>query len=156
MTHTAQVRLEVESRPENLALVRRVLVAFADALAVDGPLVGDIETAVSEACNNVVLHAYGDQLGPLIVSLAAGETTIEACVEDRGHGIQGRSKAGPSTGIGLPLIGALADRAEFRSLEGGTRVRMGFGARRKPQVRRRPTAPLEPPRPADAPPAPSA
>lgn len=156
MTHTAKVRLEVESRPENLALVRRVLVAFANALAVDGELVGDIETAVSEACNNVVLHAYGQQPGPLIVSLVAGETTIEACVEDRGSGIQATSTPRPSVGIGLPLIGALADRAEFRSLEGGTRVRMGFGARRNQRLSRRLAAPPENPQRADAPPAPSA
>jgi serine/threonine-protein kinase RsbW len=156
MTHTANVRLEVESRPESLAIVRRVVAAFATALAVDGQLVGDIETAVSEACNNVVLHAYGARSGPMIVSLSVDGTKLEACVEDHGQGVRGGSGTNPSTRIGLPLIGALADRAEFRSVEGGTRVCMRFTARRIEAVSWRPATPRERPLRAVARPAPSA
>jgi serine/threonine-protein kinase RsbW len=111
--------------------VRRVLVAFADAVAVDGELLGDIETAVSEACNNVVLHAYDAPPGPMIVSLEATQTTIEARVEDRGGGFRSASPMRHSTGIGLAVISALADQAEFRSTDGsGTHVRMRFDTRR--------------------------
>ncbi len=131
MKHTAKVRLEVESRPESLALVRRVLIAFVDATAVDGgELLGDIETAVSEACNNVVLHAYDADPGPMIVSLEATEAAVEALVEDRGGGFRKASAMRPSIGIGLPVISALADHAEFRSTDGGgAHVRMRFDAR---------------------------
>jgi serine/threonine-protein kinase RsbW len=111
--------------------VRRVLVAFADAVAVDGELLGDIETAVSEACNNVVLHAYDAPPGPMIVSLEATQTTIEARVEDCGGGFRSASPTGHLTGIGLAVISALADQAEFRSIDGsGTHVRMRFDTRR--------------------------
>jgi serine/threonine-protein kinase RsbW len=152
MTHRAKVRLEVESRPESLALVRRVLVAFADPAAVDGELLGDIETAVSEACNNVVLHAYTAPPGPMIVSLEATETTIEARVEDRGAGFRKASAVRPSSGIGLPVISALADYAEFRSVDGsGTHVRMQFSTRRTRKVSSRRAVDPEHPRSATAP-----
>lgn len=155
MTHTAKVRLEVESRPESVAIVRRVLLAFADAVAVDGELLGDIETVVSEACNNVVLHAYEASHGPMIVSLEATRTTIEAYVEDRGVGFRKASPIRPSIGIGLPVISALADHAEFRSIDGsGTYVRMQFNTQRTGQVSCRRAAPPERPRSANAPPAP--
>jgi serine/threonine-protein kinase RsbW len=135
MTYTAKVRLEVEGRPESLALVRRVLVAFTDAVAANGELLGDIETAVSEACNNVVLHAYDAPPGPMIVSLEATQTTIEARVEDRGGGFRKSSPMRPSIGIGLSVISALADHAEFRSIDGsGTHVRMKFDMRRTGEV----------------------
>lgn len=124
---TTKLRIQVESRPECLALVRRALVAFADAVAIDGDLLGDIETAVSEACNNVVLHAYDAPPGPMIVSLVATETAIEARVEDCGGGFRNASAIRHSTGIGLAVISALADQAEFRSIDGaGTHVRMRF------------------------------
>lgn len=155
MTHRAEVRLEVESSPENLALVRQVLVAFADAVAVDEELLGDIETAVSEACNNVVLHAYDARPGPMIVSLEATQTMIEACVEDRGGGFRKTSPTPPSIGIGLPVISALADHAEFRSIDGsGTHVRMRFDTRHSGQVSFRRAAAPECPRSASAPPVP--
>jgi serine/threonine-protein kinase RsbW len=135
--------------------VRRVLVAFADAVAVDGELLGDIETAVSEACNNVVLHAYDAPPGPMIVSLEATQTTIEARVEDCGGGFRSASPVPHSTGIGLAVISALADQAEFRSIDGsGTHVRMQFNTRRPAQVSSRRGVGPEHPQSASAPPAP--
>ena len=52
------VRLELDSRPETLTLVRGMLGGVGELLAVDPELLDDLKTAVSEACNNVVLHAY--------------------------------------------------------------------------------------------------
>jgi len=123
----ACVRLEIENRPQNVALVRAALSGLAEAAGFDAELTSDIQTAVSEACNNVVLHAYEGAAGPMDVTVIYGSDRIDVLVVDRGTGITRLSSAGDHMGLGLALISALADQAEFTSLsEGGTEVRMRF------------------------------
>ena len=55
---SAAVSLRLPARPENVAVVRQALTGLGDAYDLDPDLLGDIKTAVTEACNNVVLHAY--------------------------------------------------------------------------------------------------
>lgn len=52
-----RLRLELESVPDSVGLVRSVISTVARADDLDCDLVDDMRTAVSEACNNVVLHA---------------------------------------------------------------------------------------------------
>ncbi len=105
-----------------------MLAGLGDQLAFDYELLDDLKTAVSEACNNVVLHAYrGRPPGPLIVGLQISESTVEAIVRDNGGGIQQVVPSDERMGVGLAVISALADRAEFLSApDGGTEVRMLF------------------------------
>jgi anti-sigma regulatory factor (Ser/Thr protein kinase) len=129
---TPTVRLELTSSPEALALVRSALGGVAEQLALDPELLDDLKTAVSEACNNVVMHAYGDESGPLEISLYTGADQIEVAVRDRGAGIPTQTAVDDRLqGVGLPIIRALAHRAEFRPVPGGgTEVVMTFvGAR---------------------------
>jgi serine/threonine-protein kinase RsbW len=125
------VRLELESRPESVTLVRSMLAGVAEPLAFDPELLDDLRTAVSEACNNVVLHAYDGKPGPLEVALEVEDSDVEVIVSDRGSGIQQIAAAATDRmGVGLAVISALADRAEFLSSpDGGTEVRMSFTAR---------------------------
>jgi serine/threonine-protein kinase RsbW len=121
------VRLELDSRPECVTLVRSVLAALGDALALELELLDDLKTAISEACNNVVVHAYRDAPGPMLVELAIGRDRVEAVVRDHGGGIKQASSTEDRMGVGLAVISALADRAEFVSEpDGGTTVRMSF------------------------------
>jgi len=124
----ARVRLELESRPESVTLVRSLLSAFAEALELGGELLDDLKTAVSEACNNVVLHAYGDgQVGPMTVSIEWTGSGLDVLVQDRGDGIRQIASSDDRMGVGLAVISALADRAGFESRHGGgTEVRMSF------------------------------
>jgi anti-sigma regulatory factor (Ser/Thr protein kinase) len=123
----ATVRLEVESRPECITLVRSVLSGLGEAFELDPELLDDLKTAVSEACNNVVLHAYGDETGPLLFGLELGDQGFDVTVRDRGVGIQRVSARENRMGVGLAVISALANRAEFESAPGeGTEVRMSF------------------------------
>jgi serine/threonine-protein kinase RsbW len=125
------VRLELISRPEAPALVRAALAGVAEPLEFDPELLDDLKTAVSEACNNVVLHAYPAEPGPLNVGVVVDAGAIQVVVRDQGTGFGRVSTSEDRMGVGLPVISALADRAEFISVhEGGTEVRMEFIGRR--------------------------
>jgi anti-sigma regulatory factor (Ser/Thr protein kinase) len=110
-TGPPNVRLSLSNRPENVMLVRQMLAGVAEAVDLDGNDLNDISTAVTEACNNVVLHAYAGAEGPLEVELYTCPGAVEVVVRDRGGGI-------PSP---------LAQRADFRDTEdSGTEVWMVF------------------------------
>jgi serine/threonine-protein kinase RsbW len=123
----ACVQLELENRPQNVAIVRAALSGMAEAAELNEHLSTDLKTAVSEACNNVVLHAYDGGPGPMRVTVSYTPERIDVSVTDRGSGIK-RLASGPEhMGLGLALISALADQAEFRSrADGGTEVRIRF------------------------------
>jgi serine/threonine-protein kinase RsbW len=122
------VRLELESHPENVALVRSALTGIAEAIQLGEELTADLKTAVSEACNNVALHAYDDAAsGPMIVEIDGSRTGISASVIDHGRGLTRIAGGEDRMGLGLAVISALADSSEFRHPEGGgTEVRMWF------------------------------
>ncbi|HWF36314.1 MAG TPA: ATP-binding protein [Solirubrobacteraceae bacterium] len=120
----------MDSRPEAPAVVRAALTGVAQLLALDPELFDDLKTAVSEACNNVVLYAYDGKPGPLVVELDIRAGAIAASVRDWGGGIQHVGSSEERMGIGLAVISALADRAEFITPpDGGTEVRMSFAGR---------------------------
>jgi serine/threonine-protein kinase RsbW len=124
---SATVCLELESRPECVTLVRSTLSGLGERLELDPELLDDIKTAISEAANNVVLHAYGDESGPLLVRLRITATGVDALVRDHGSGIRRVAPGEDRMGVGLAVISALADRAEFvTGPRGGTDVRMAF------------------------------
>lgn len=126
------VRLTLSNKPENVLLVREMLTGVAEMVDLDGSDLNDIRTAVTEACNNVVLHAYEGDEGPLEVEVYGGaRSALEVVVRDRGTGIRPRIRGAQETalGIGLSVIQALVRRVEFRdSTGGGTEVRMEFAA----------------------------
>jgi len=127
MTDSPTVRLKLRSQPESLTLVRGALTGIGETLSFDPELLDDMKTAISEACNNVVLHAYPDGPGELSVVVRIGQDRVEATVRDRGTGIHGAAGADDRMGVGLALISALTDRAEFVSEpDKGTEVQMTF------------------------------
>src|SRR5207248_1371648 len=112
----ATVSLQLLSLPENLTLVRGMLGGVGESLGVDPELLDDLKTAVSEAANNVVMHAYGGEPGPLSLDLYARMDGIEAVVRDQGMGISDLALVGDRVqGVGLPVIEALAEQAEFNT-----------------------------------------
>ncbi|MDE3133976.1 MAG: ATP-binding protein [Acidobacteriota bacterium] len=126
MDSEIRLRLELASVAESVALVRSVIRSVARTAGLDRLLFDDLRTAVSEACNNAVLHAYERTPGPLIFSLAVRGDAIEAIVRDQGSGIRPGAGRNRGLGMGVALINSLADRAEFESSEIGTEVRMLF------------------------------
>ncbi len=131
MAGSPNVRLRLSNRAENVLLVRQALSGLAEAVGLDAVALNDVSTAVTEASNNVVLHAYEGDEGPLEVELSIVPGGVDAVVRDRGVGIRPGVKAAEelSGGIGLPVIQALSESVEFRDLStGGTEVAMHFDA----------------------------
>ncbi len=124
----SEVRLTMPARPEGVGVVRQALAGMADALDFDAAVLADMKMAVTEACTNVVVHAY-DDAGELEVEMTADELGLTILVRDQGTGIRphpARSET-PALGLGLPLIAALSDAFELRGGVGeGTEVRMTF------------------------------
>src|SRR3984893_17909399 len=98
-----------------------MLTGVAETIDLDSSDLYDIRTAVTEACNNVVLHAYEGEEGPLQLELYVNTDAVEVVVRDRGTGIKPhiRSDEEAALGIGLSIIQALAPRVEFKDVDGG-------------------------------------
>jgi anti-sigma regulatory factor (Ser/Thr protein kinase) len=132
---TPDLQMLVPARAENVAVVRHAFGGLTDALGLPNQLAADIKLAVTEACTNVVLHAYGDGDGPLEVDASITDGTLVVVVRDRGAGIQPRPDS-PGLGLGLPLIATLSASLELGggASAGPTEVRMTFGLTDDTQV----------------------
>jgi serine/threonine-protein kinase RsbW len=123
----SDVRLTLPARPENVAVVRHVLGAFAEALMLPDTVIEDMRLAVTEACTNVVRHAYADgETGPVEILIRPVGDTLQVIVSDEGRGL-GPSNDSSGPGLGLPLIAALSHSLEIEPAgEVGSRLRMSF------------------------------
>ena len=132
------VELRVPARAEHLALVRVVVTALAETVAgLDRMRLEDLRLAVSEACANAV-EAYGRQgrAGAIMsLRLRAQEGTIEVQIHDDAGGfdpdglvphppVEAPERLHHERGLGVPLMRALADEAEFLADGDGTTVRL--------------------------------
>jgi anti-sigma regulatory factor (Ser/Thr protein kinase) len=124
---TCDIRLTVPAHAENVVLVRAVVGALAEALKLPTPLIDDIRLAVTEACTNVVRHAYAGREGPLEVHVEPEDSDCLAVVViDHGQGIR-PNPSGDGPGLGLPLIAALTSQLEIEhEPDQGSRISMQF------------------------------
>ena len=144
------MELTLPARAESLAIVRDALRALGSVLAIEQQQLADICLAVTEACTNVVLHAYPDgREGSLdVIVLACGrvqaqsesgstedagavalgdvsEDELTVIVGDCGQGTDEPPRT-PGLGLGLRLISALTKSARVRNDDGRTEVEMIF------------------------------
>jgi serine/threonine-protein kinase RsbW len=125
----AGLELTLPATAENVIVVRQAIAGVAESLGLGPSRVADLKTVVTEAANNVVLHAYEGDPGPLLVSAEPGEDQLVVQVADEGHGFRPRASEGEaSLGLGLPLIAALSDSFEISGGAGqGSRTTIRFG-----------------------------
>jgi anti-sigma regulatory factor (Ser/Thr protein kinase) len=122
----SDITLTVPARAENIAVVRHVLGALADALGLAPSVTADMRLAVTEACTNVVRHAYAEEDGAIEVVVRPDGDALKVIVADAGRGV-GPSPDTSGPGLGLPLIAALADSLEIERTGGaGSRLTMSF------------------------------
>jgi anti-sigma regulatory factor (Ser/Thr protein kinase) len=119
--------MSLPARAENVAVVRHALAGLAERLGMDEASLADLKTVVTEACMNVVVHAYaGTEPGPLELEAEGDFEGLTVVVRDHGTGIRPRPDIErPSLRIGLTLIAALSSSFEIKGgADKGTEIRM--------------------------------
>jgi anti-sigma regulatory factor (Ser/Thr protein kinase) len=130
-----EVWLSVPARAENVAVVRQALAGLCEALLAEPRVVADVKLAVTEACTNVVVHAYPEtDDGVIEVEARPRGRHVTVVVRDHGQGIVPRADS-PGLGLGLPMIASLSDSVEIRggTDEATTEVIMTFALDRAPE-----------------------
>jgi serine/threonine-protein kinase RsbW len=114
------------ARSENVVIIRHALAGLAEEIGMDEPGLADLKTVVTEACMNVVVHAYQGQPGPLNVEAKPEEGGLTVIVRDEGVGIRPQADSGrDSLRLGLSLIAALSGSFSISGgLDRGTEITM--------------------------------
>ena len=115
------------AKAENVAVVRHALAGLAEGIGMDEVHVADLKTVVSEACMNVVVHAYEGRPGPLDVQAVPDEDGLTVVVRDEGVGIKPKAADfdRDSLRLGLSLIAALSGSFSISgSSDRGTEITM--------------------------------
>jgi serine/threonine-protein kinase RsbW len=125
-----ELQLSVPATADNVPLLRHAMAGFLEGQSVTGETAADVLLAVTEACTNVVQHAYPSDPDSVDrhIELAAEcmDSILEVAVRDLGLGFAPRVDS-PGLGLGLPVIAALTQTVEIRPLTPhGTEVVMTF------------------------------
>ncbi len=117
------LQLTLPARPESVPLARHRLRAWlaAEFPDLDRMTRGDLEVAWSEACTNVVRHAYGPRDAVFAASASVADGTISLVVSDSGGWRPPRGRYG---GRGLALMRQLCDEVLIDRRADGTTVTM--------------------------------
>jgi serine/threonine-protein kinase RsbW len=124
---SSSLRRSFPAEPGAPALARHAVRAFLKARGADPAVLGDIMLAVSEVVTNCVVHAYrGVSDGEVAMEAHHRGDTLVLSVVDHGGGMAPRHDS-PGLGLGLPLVGRVAERVDIIAPSGGgTQVRMRF------------------------------
>ena len=127
------VHLRFPAKPDYLLLARLALSGLARELTLGDEVLADLKLALTEACGNVVRHAYTDGGGDVSIVFTIDDSRVLMTVEDRGDGIKAPDAPdatpddGPiEGGMGMSIIRAIVDELEVeQGPDGrGTVVRM--------------------------------
>jgi serine/threonine-protein kinase RsbW len=127
--------MSLPARAENVAVVRHAIAGLAERIGMDEAAIADLKTVVTEACMNVVVHAYPEgEPGLLEIEAVPDLDGLTVAVRDFGRGISPRPGVDrPSLRIGLALIAALSSSFEIRGgVERGTEIRMHLPLHSRP------------------------
>ena len=118
---------KTRSSPRESRKLAKDVVEYLSTLIADGEALHDIDIMLTEACANVVRHAYGGQPGNLEVRLRVSPGAwVELQVVDWGSGFLDDVRfenPGPDSegGRGMFIISMLSDSCEVRE-EGGENI----------------------------------
>lgn len=130
-----EVTIVFPSRSSNEGFARAATACFAAQLDPTINELEDIKTAVSEAVTNVIVHAYPEALGTVLLKVrVCEENVLEITVKDHGQGIPDVEKArqpmyttggDDRSGMGFTIMESFMDKLTVRSVIGkGTTVIM--------------------------------
>ncbi len=121
-----EFEVQVEARAENIAGVRHGIAAYLADTPIGADRLSDVLLAVTEACANVVVHAYDGGTGVVEVSAWRSGGELHVVVRDHGGGMRPRVDS-PGLGLGLPVLLALTTGVSIRPAPGGgTEVSLAF------------------------------
>ena len=129
------VRLDFPAKADYLLLARLALSGIARELPVNDELLADLKLALTEACGNVVRHAYaGTEPGGVSVVFTIDDHRLLMTVTDQGEGVAvpdsledaAEPPAPLESGMGMPIIRAIVDELAVEAGPDGrgTQVRM--------------------------------
>lgn len=121
------MELRLPATANHVVVARQALSGVADTFGWDAAFSDDVRLALSEACTNVVQHAYRNATSPgdMVVSILIEAGRLLVAVSDDGMGITAPSHS-DGLGLGLPLMRTLSDELQLNSIDGHTEVRMAF------------------------------
>jgi serine/threonine-protein kinase RsbW len=128
-SESPQLSLLLPAAPENVVVARQAITGLCEGLGFPSRSTDDVRLAVTEACTNVVVHAYAPDTptAQLELEATAVEHELLVTIRDRGRGM-GVFTGAAGLGLGLPLIAALTRAVEMRAGPGGvgTEIAMTF------------------------------
>lgn len=142
MKYKNYMKLEFPSNDCNEAFARNAVACFAAQLDPTLDELGDIRTAVSEAVNNCIIHAYPDRLGIIILRCRIlKDGSLDVVIKDRGVGIPDIEQARKPmyttggrdrSGMGFTIIESFMTSFSVTSVLGkGTTVHMNKRIRKQ-------------------------
>ncbi len=120
------LQIRLPAKAENVAVIRHALAGLAEEIGMDEAGIADLKTVVTEACMNVVVHAYPEGTGPLMVEAEPDTDGLTVKVSDSGAGISPQANSERSSlKLGLSMIAALSSSFSISGgLDRGTEVMM--------------------------------
>jgi serine/threonine-protein kinase RsbW len=126
-----RVVLQLPASAEYVDIVRLNLYGIASKMGFTYEDIEDMKVAVSEACNNSVLYAYGQEHGVVDVIFEVGSSALSITVKDEGESFDGLDSSGERMtlhdkelndvqvgGLGFYLMQALMDDVSVVSESG--------------------------------------
>ncbi|AGT33804.1 histidine kinase [Geobacillus genomosp. 3] len=134
--HETVVQLSIPADAQFIDIARLTLYGLAAKMGFSYEEIEDMKVAVSEACNNAVLHAYNGKSGMIHLRFEMGDDALTIVIKDEGKGFdykQAAKRAVPLSvmpledvkvgGLGLFLMEALMDDVSVNTTD-GTEVRL--------------------------------
>ena len=129
-SQSEELALRLPAEAGQVPIARRAVAEYCEGRGLPMPLIDDVKLVTTEACTNVVLHAYdgespAERTFEVHVSFEPGVLVLS--VNDQGRGI-GAPSTNRGLGLGLRLALQLAGGVHTREGSGGlgTRLTMRF------------------------------
>jgi len=130
---SGRVELEFPADARYLVLARLSLAGLALPAGLDEEALADLKLAVTEACSNVVRHAYGDGVdGDVRLRLDVSPNRLTVEVTDGGVGFDSADVGGwqaaalRDRGMGLSIIESVTDALDVAPCPNGVGTRVTF------------------------------
>ena len=128
------MEIKFKAIAENQSFARNVVASFILPLNPSVNELEDIKTAVNEAVTNVIVHAYPDKNGYIVMKISTNNNIVHISISDNGVGIQDIERAltpfyttkpnEERSGMGFTVMESFMDKLEVLSNKHGVTVSM--------------------------------